>query len=241
MKFLFRIYNRFFAKDKDLADRLRHLLGFTPANLAIFKLAFSHKSSNTEKSYSNNNERLEYLGDAVLGWVVADFTYRDPERFPEGRLTDIRKTVVNTNALAAVARRIGLGAHLTLGEAEAANGGRDKTSILSDALEAVFGAVYLDGGTECAKQVVLHLLTDEIADAIAGRAQFDYKTLLQEWLAQNDQGRPRYEHREFGPAHEPTFVVTLAIDGLVVSEASGGSKKAAEQNAAEMAFKKLNA
>lgn len=223
------------------ATELEQALGYRFADSAMLAHALVHRSYSKDFPESESNERLEYLGDAVLGWIVADFTYRNPERFPEGRLTDIRKTVVNTNALAAVARRIGLGAHLTLGEAEAANGGRDKTSILSDALEAVFGAVYLDGGAECAKQVVLHLLTDEIEDAIAGRAQFDYKTLLQEWLAQNDQGRPRYEHREFGRAHAPTFVVTLKIDGVVVSEASGGSKKAAEQNAAEMAFKKLNA
>ena len=222
-------------------SQLTARLGYEFTNESLLETAMHHRSWNAENDGGESNERLEFLGDAVLGWVVADFTYRDPERFPEGRLTDIRKTVVNTNALAAVARRIGLGEHLALGDAEAANGGRDKTSILSDALEAVFGAVYLDGGTDCAKKVVLHLLTDEIADAIAGRAQFDYKTLLQEWLAQNDQGRPRYEHREFGPAHEPTFVVTLAIGGLVVCEASGGSKKAAEQNAAELAFKKLNA
>ena len=223
------------------ATELEQALGYRFVDSSLLAHALVHRSYSKDFPEAESNERLEYLGDAVLGWVVADFTYRDPESFPEGRLTDIRKTVVNTNALATVARRIGLGEHLALGDAEAASGGRDKTSILSDALEAVFGAVYLDGGTDCAKKVVLHLLTDEIADAIAGRAQFDYKTLLQEWLAQNDQGRPHYEHREFGPAHEPTFVVTLAIGGLVVSEASGGSKKAAEQNAAELAFKKLNA
>ena len=139
------------------ATELEQALGYRFVDSSLLAHALVHRSYSKDFPEAESNERLEYLGDAVLGWVVADFTYRDPESFPEGRLTDIRKTVVNTNALATVARRIGLGEHLALGDAEAASGGRDKTSILSDALEAVFGAVYLEGGTDCAKKVVLHL------------------------------------------------------------------------------------
>lgn len=220
---------------------LEQAIGYQFKNVELLEHALVHRSYLKDDPVAVSNERLEFLGDAVLGWVVADHTYRDAAQYPEGKLTDIRKTVVNGAALAVVARRLGLGDHLTLGRAEAALGGAAKASILSDAMEAVIGAVYLDGGADQAHDLVLRLFESEIEDAAAGRSQFDFKTMLQEWLAQHGRGRPRYAHREEGPAHEPTFHVQLTVDGELLGEATGGSKKAAEQLAAEIAYKNLDA
>lgn len=220
---------------------LEQAIGYRFKNVELLEHALVHRSYLKDDPDAVSNERLEFLGDAVLGWVVADHTYRDAAQYPEGKLTDIRKTVVNGAALAVVARRLALGDHLTLGRAEAALGGAAKASILSDAMEAVIGAVYLDGGADQAHDLVLRLFESEIEDAAAGRSQFDFKTMLQEWLAQHGRGRPRYTHREEGPAHEPTFHVQLTVDGELLGEATGGSKKAAEQLAAEIAYKNLDA
>lgn len=222
-------------------DGLEEAIGYRFKNISFLENAMVHRSFVNEHPGSVSNERLEFLGDAVLGWVVADYCYRDASDYDEGRLTDIRKTVVNAGALAEVARGISLGDYLTISDIESSRGGRDKTSILSDAIEAVFAAVYLDGGVEPAREVILRLTESVIADAAAGRLEFDYKTLLLAWLAANGGGHVHYSHRAEGPAHEPTFHVTLTVDEVVLAEASGGTKKAAEQAAAEHAYNHLHA
>ncbi len=220
---------------------LQEAIGYRFKNIELLESAMVHRSYVNEHPGSVSNERLEFLGDAVLGWVVADYCFRDSATYDEGRLTDIRKTVVNAGALAGIARGIDLGKYLTISETESARGGRDKTSILSDAIEAVFAAVYLDGGADAARDVILRLTADVIADAAAGRLEFDYKTLLLAWLAANGGGHVHYAHRAEGPAHEPVFHVTLTVDDVVLAEGSGGTKKAAEQVAAEHAYNHLNA
>lgn len=186
-----------------------------------------------------SNERLEFLGDAVLGWIVADLVYGRYPDLAEGQLTDARKAVVNAKALADAARSVDLGAALLLGKGEDAAGGRDKASILSDALEAVIGATYLDGGVDDARALVVRLLEGRLDDAIRGVSGHDYKTLLQE-LASRQLGRPPvYSATEEGPDHAKTFTATVRIDGTEYGQGEGRSKKQAEQAAARQAWEAL--
>lgn len=183
-----------------------------------------------------SNERLEFLGDAVLGWVVADLAYRRHGELTEGKLTDLRKSVVNASALAEVALEIGLGDCLLLGKGEDAAGGRTKPSILSDALEAVLGAVYLDGGTEPAFALIERLLAHKMGVAAQRLDRLDYKTVLQELTARLFDTAPVYVLSESGPDHDKRFVATVIVAGDHVGKGEGRSKKTAEQAAAEQAW-----
>ena len=183
-----------------------------------------------------SNERLEFLGDAVLGWVVADLAYRRHDELTEGKLTDLRKSVVNASALAEVALEIGLGDCLLLGKGEDAAGGRTKPSILSDALEAVLGAVYLDGGTEAAFALIERLLAHRMGVAAQHLDRLDYKTVLQELTARLLDTAPVYVLSESGPDHDKRFVATVIVAGDKVGSGEGRSKKTAEQAAAEQAW-----
>lgn len=183
-----------------------------------------------------SNERLEFLGDAVLGWVVADLAYRRHGELTEGKLTDLRKSVVNASALAEVALEIGLGDCVLLGKGEDAAGGRTKPSILSDALEAVLGAVYLDGGTEPAFALIERLMVDRMGVAAQRLDRLDYKTVLQELTARLFDTAPVYVLSESGPDHEKRFNATVIVAGDHVGRGEGRSKKTAEQAAAEQAW-----
>jgi ribonuclease III len=197
--------------------------------------ALNHRSWCAEQPGAESNERLEFLGDAVLGWAVADIAYRRFEQTPEGQLTDLRKSVVNAVALAAVAREIDLGPHIRLGRGEAAAGGAEKPSILSDAFEAVLGAVYLDGGTAAAHTMVAALVTSRLPATLEGLDQLDNKTFLQELCARAGRGAPEYVITSTGPDHAKSFVARVLVDGEVLGEGTGRSKKAAEQAAATAA------
>lgn len=187
----------------------------------------------------DSNERLEFLGDAVLGWVVAEHVYRTQLGSNEGRLTDLRKSVVNATALANVAREIELGRFVLLGKGETAGGGRDKTSILSDALEAVFGAVYLDGGSVAVGPLILRLLDGVLDTAVNTIDHFDHKTALQELLAQRGDPAPTYAIEEEGPDHEKHFFARTVVGTQTVGTGEGRSKKQAEQQAARAAYESL--
>lgn len=187
-----------------------------------------------------SNERLEFLGDAVLGWVVADLAYRDHGDLTEGKLTDLRKSVVNASALAEVALEIQLGPCLLLGKGEDAAGGRSKPSILSDALEAVLGAVYLDGGAPAAFALIERLLTDRMVLAAQRLDRLDYKTVLQELTARLHDTAPVYVLSDTGPDHDKRFSATVIVAGHTVGIGAGRSKKAAEQAAAEQAWMALS-
>jgi ribonuclease-3 len=205
---------------------------------SLLQRALLHRSWQAENDAAESNERLEFLGDAVLGWVVADIAYRKFVDLPEGRLTDLRKSVVNATALAALAREVGLGDAVLLGKGEAAAGGNDKTSILSDAFEAVIGAVYLDGGADEAYRVVERLVLPAMTAALPNIDRLDAKTVLQELAARLGHDAPVYSVESVGPDHDKTFTATVVIGG-VSGVGVGRSKKAAEQIAADTAARLL--
>jgi len=199
--------------------------------------ALVHRSWCAENPGHPSNERLEFLGDSVLGLIVTDCLYRAHPDLDEGALTDLRKTVVNSVTLAAVAEELGVGEHLLLGKGEELSGGREKPSILADALEAIIGACYLARGIEGATELVLGVLGDRIATAQADGA--DHKSRLQELAAHRFSSAPRYEVEASGPDHARTFYVTVTIDGEARGTGVGRSKKQAEQAAARAAVDSL--
>lgn len=213
-----------------LAELARRI-GYRFNDWSLLERALAHRSWCAETPGAISNERLEFLGDAVLGWAIADIVYH---RYPvaEGQLTDLRKSVVNAIALAEVAQAMGLGEHILLGRGESLAGGSDKPSILSDAFEAVLGAVYLDGGADAAYAMVDRLVVPRMPDTADAMGQFDQKTQLQELSARLGRGTPVYEVSSKGPDHAKTFRARVLVDGDVVGVGTGRSKKAAEQVAA---------
>lgn len=220
---------------------LEQRLGYTFSDPALLRRAMSHRSWVAETDGVVSNERLEFLGDAVLGWVIADLVYRRFADLAEGALTDLRKSVVNATALAEVAVELRLGDHLLLGRGEAAAGGRQKVSILSDAMEAVLGAVYLDGGTVPSFELIERLFISRLEVAVGTLDRLDFKSTLQELTAQRGLESPDYEVSSTGPDHDKSFFARVLISGETVGEGTGRSKKAAEQVAAGAAFTRLTA
>lgn len=202
----------------------------------LLHLALIHRSYAYEQGGIPHNERLEFLGDSVLGIVVTDELYR---RFPdsaEGQLAKIRAAVVNARALAQVARALGLGDYILLGRGEITTGGNDKSSILADCMEAVIGAVYLTGGLSGAGDFV-HRVFDPMISASADLgAGLDWKTSLQEAAAASDLGIPQYLVEDSGPDHQKEFAARVVVGGNVLGTGIGRSKKIAEQQAAETAY-----
>jgi ribonuclease-3 len=207
-------------------------LGYSFINEDLLRVALIHRSWQAEHDSAESNERLEFLGDAVLGWAVADIAYHRLADMHEGKLTDLRISVVNMNALADRARALGIGEFVFLGKGEDAAGGRDKASILSDTFEALIGAVYLDGGASAAYDLVRRLLSDSIEDAIPNMEMFDAKSRLQELTARLGFSVPRYVTEGEGPDHERVFTTAVYVEGRVQGRGTGRTKKAAEQAAA---------
>ena len=226
-----------------MADRVELVrsLGHEPSDPALFTQAFNHRSWCAEHPEDASNERLEFLGDSVLGFLVADLVYRAEPDLDEGALTDVRKAVVNSVCLAEVALEHRFGDHIRLGKGEEQSGGREKPSILADAVEAVLGAVYLDGGVDAARDVVTCLLGERIQRAVddGGRNQ-DHKSRLQEALAVHGDDVARYEFEATGPDHARHFTVTVSADGRRLGVGAGRSKKQAEQQAARAALELLD-
>jgi ribonuclease-3 len=220
-------------------SQLTARLGYEFTNVSLLETAMHHRSWNAENDGGESNERLEFLGDAVLGWVVADIVYTQHSDLPEGKLTDLRKSVVNANALAEVAVELGIGEFLMLGKGEDTAGGREKTSILSDALEAVIGALYIDAGPQATHDVVSALMGKRIVDAVGGLDRLDAKTRLQE-LASKFEAHVHYKVEDEGPDHEKMFFATVFVGDRELGYGEGKSKKAAEQIAAEIACDVLN-
>jgi ribonuclease III len=198
--------------------------------------AMSHRSWCSEAGGHPSNERLEFLGDAVLGLVVADHCYRSYPESAEGDMAQVRAAVVNTNVLAEVATELGIGDHVRLGRGEESSGGRRKASILADSFEAVIGAVYLDGAWPAAREFVVEHLAGRIAEAAAGPGASDHKTRLQEFVVHRHGQAPRYEVTGSGPDHDRRFTAYVYVAGRLVGEGEGRSKKDAEQAAAGMAW-----
>lgn len=221
------------------AGRLEAALG-TRVDPDLLSLALTHRSYAYENGGLPTNERLEFLGDSVLGIVVTETLYRDFPDWSEGQLAKLRAAVVNAQALAEVARGLELGRHLRLGRGEETTGGRDKVSILADTFEAVLGAVYLDSGLERAREVVSRLVGPVIVRGAELGAGLDWKTSLQEIAAARGRGVPEYRVRHEGPDHAREFSAQVVLDDEVIGEGVGRSKKAAEQQAAERAYRHLD-
>jgi ribonuclease-3 len=203
--------------------------------------ALTHRSFAYENGGLPTNERLEFLGDSVLGLVVTDTLYRQHPDLPEGQLAKLRAAVVNMKALADVGRDLDLGRFVRLGRGEEATGGRDKSSILADTLEALLGAVYLDSGLDQAGELI-HALFDPLIEEAAGLgAGLDWKTSLQELTAGGSLGVPEYQVSETGPDHEKVFTAVVVVGGKAYGEGSGRSKKDAEQEAAASAWRAIRA
>lgn len=206
---------------------------------ALLELALTHRSHAFEAGGMPTNERLEFLGDAVLGLVVTERIYSALPDAPEGRLAKVRAAAVNTRSLAQVARALGIGDEVLLGRGEEATGGRGKDSILADTTEAVIGAVYLDQGADVAAEVVNRVFAEMLDDIAARRESLDYKTSLQELTAAALQTMPLYELTEDGPDHDKRFTALVRIAGEQLGEGRGRSKKEAEQCAARVAYAAL--
>ena len=203
--------------------------------------ALMHRSFAYENGGLPTNERLEFLGDSVLGLIVTDTLFRKHPDLPEGNLAKLRAAVVNSRALAGVARGLRLGSYVRLGKGEESTGGRDKSSILADTLEAVIGAVYLDGGMDAADPLVHRLFDPVIARSARLGAGLDWKTSLQELTAEKELGGPEYVVDESGPDHQKSFRAAARVAGQVWGEGEGRTKKEAEQQAAEAAWTAINA
>jgi ribonuclease III len=220
---------------------LRASLGDPILEPELLERALTHRSYAYENGGLPTNERLEFLGDSVLGVVVTETLYRTHPDLSEGRLAKLRAAVVNARALAEVGRDIGLGQHIKLGRGEQATGGRNKASILSDTVEAVLGAVHLSGGFEVSGDVV-HLLFDPLIEAASAMgAGLDWKTSLQELSAEHGLGVPDYVIEDEGPDHMKTFTAQVRVADALYGNGVGRSKKEAEQAAAETAYGEIAA
>lgn len=204
-------------------------------------LALTHRSFAYENGGLPTNERLEFLGDSVLGIVITDELYHRHADSPEGHLAKMRSAIVNARALAGVARTWGLGDHIFLGKGEETNGGRDKSSILADTVEAVIGAVYLEHGIDTARRVVLAQFADLLDASAELGAGLDWKTSLQELTSEYGLGAPYYVISEDGPDHAKVFQAQVALGDARYGHGTGSNKKEAEQMAAASAYAELRA
>mgnify|MGYP000722998452 FL=1 len=213
-----------------------------------FKDVSLRQKAMTHSSYANEhhgthldcNERLEFLGDSVLGFVTADYLFTHYPELPEGELTKLRAAVVCEGALCEIARELGIPEEIRLGHGEETGGGRKRPSILADATEAVFAAVYLDGGISAASALIHRVLLDTEREEVAEEKRRDYKTILQEFVQRTPNQTLSYRlFGESGPDHDKTFYFEVLLNGGAVGKGAGRSKKEAEQMAAKDALEKL--
>ena len=220
---------------------LENAIGYRFQNITLLQNALAHSSFANERWHDSlkSNERLEFLGDSILGMVVAEFLYRNYPDRPEGELTRMRADMVCETSLAKVANQIGLGEHLLLGHGEEQGGGRARVSILADAVESVIAASFLDGGMEPARRFIERFILCNVPEQRLRNA--DYKTALQELVQQKKNQVITYELTgESGPDHDKHFVVRVLLNGTPIGTGEGTSKKRAEQDAACNALKKMN-
>ena len=214
---------------------LQQTIGYTFKDPALLERALTHSSYANEKGHKRDNERLEFLGDSVLGFITAEYLFCTMKHTPEGELTKIRSAAVCEKSLAEFAREIGLGDYLLLGKGEKLSGGADRPSILSDAFESLIAAIYLDGGLDAVRPFVLRFIRTAETDIMAVT---DYKTMLQEVIQRNPDEQLKYVPvAESGPAHDKTFTVEVYLNSNCISSGVGHSKKKAEQAAAKEALR----
>ena len=205
----------------------------------LLELAFTHRSFAYENGLTETNERLEFLGDSVLGLVVTEELYSRYPELDESRLSPLRSGIVNMRALADIARSLDLGQYIRIGKGEEVTGGRDKNSLLADSLEALIGAIYLSHGFATSQKVVGELINETMESAKDRGAGLDGKTSLQELAAARKISAPEYLITESGPDHDKTFVAIAVVGGEEISTGEGKSKREAEQIAARIAYEKL--
>ena len=226
-----------------ILSALQQTLGISFNDLSILEQAIVHSSYVNENPDSTplSNERLEFLGDAVLGLVIAEKLYLDYPQFSEGEMTKLRSVLVSRDTLARIARNISLGNYLYLGKGEEASGGRNKLTNLAGALEAVIAAILLDQGLAITKDFILRLLNKELQKVVSQGVKTDYKSQLQEFIQSRQQQIPTYYLVEaVGPAHNRRFTVEVRVDNTVLGRGSSKSKKAAETEAAHAALERLS-
>lgn len=212
-------------------------LGVPSEGGPLFELALTHRSFAFEQTAPvEHNERLEFLGDAILGAVVTDLIFGSYPELAEGDMARLRASVVNTQALAALARKIGVGEHIRLGKGEESSGGRDKDSLLADTLEAVIGAVYLERGIEAVREALTPLFEEQIRESVLVGERYDAKTALQEVVVRERGGVPSYRIASTGPDHDKRFSAEVFVGDERFGSGLGRSKKEAEQNAAREAL-----
>lgn len=226
-------------------DRLRKLekrLGVAFSNKALLEQALTHRSMQGQgEGCAETNERLEFLGDAVLGMFVADHLYAKFPRLTEGELTRMKAVVVSEVTLGETARKLRIGEYLNVAKGEDVSGGRERPSILADALEAIIGAVYVDQGPEVARDFILRVFREALRSVHKKEYRKDYKTLLQEILQERHKAPPQYHLvDESGPDHQKRFVVEARFADRILGVGTGKSKKEAEQAAAKQALETLN-
>ena len=205
----------------------------------MLELAFTHRSFAYESGAKETNERLEFLGDSVLGMIVTEELYLRYPDLDESRLSPLRSGIVNMRALADIARTLDLGKYIRLGKGEEVTGGRDKNSLLADALEALIGAIYLGLGFSSTTTVVRALIKETLESAMAKGAGLDGKTALQELVSSLGKGVLEYQVTETGPDHDKSFTAVAMVSGEAIAEGIGKSKREAEQSAARSAYEIL--
>ncbi len=210
-------------------------------NKELYKQAFVHRSYlNETKEPIESNERLEFLGDSILSFIVSDHLYRTYPQFDEGILTNLRSLVVNTKSLAKKAKSLEFGQHLLLSRGEEDSGGRENESILANTFESVIGALYIDQGIDAVKPFLYDVLIPDIAEYVSKKVFKDPKSLLQEYVQSKKQNSPVYKvlHEE-GPAHAKQFTIGVYVNNKLIGEGQGKSKQEGEEHAAEQALEKI--
>jgi ribonuclease-3 len=238
--FRFLFFDRFRRRGSDPVDGLSRLVGHRFKNQDLLVQSLTHRSYEADGTRKTANERLEFLGDAVLDLVVTEALYRRRPEWSEGDLTQARSSIVNRDTLAERAKANGLGKHLFMGPSEERSGGRKRDSILADAFEAVIGAIYLDGGLPAAARFIHAQLESHVNRALADKPVQNYKSRLLEYVQARSGRSPKYELvHEQGPDHRKTFTIAVRVDGKIAGEGKGPNKKKAEQEAARQAIQNL--
>lgn len=210
-------------------------------NIELLEVALTHSSYANQRKHIKFNERLEYLGDAVLGLIIAEYLFKQCKDKSEGELTKIRALIVCEGTLYAIADKLQIGNFMLMSKGEEITGGRNRVSILADCMEAIIAAIYFDQGFEVARNFVLENFNDHINKAIQNELIMDYKTKLQELVQKQNGGDIEYKVMSLaGPPHRPTFKMEVFIGDKIYGSGEGGSKKEAEQSAAKEALSKLN-
>ncbi len=225
---------------KEKLEEIQKKINYFFKDIELLNISLTHSSySNENKMRANeNNERLEFLGDAIIGLVVSEYLYNRFKEFPEGEMTKKRAAIVCESSLAFAARKINLGDYILLGKGEEATGGRNRDSILADAFEALAGAIFIDGGLNSTRNYLLGMFEEEVIYAISkGNLFIDYKTELQEVLQK--KGKPKIEYnveKEVGPDHNKKFYMNVIVENKIIGSGMGRNKKEAEQMAAKQAL-----